>query len=157
MAWQRSPSRRPTSVKAIKAGAIDFLAKPADATSLLAMLRRPAGQRDSAEPEGRKSLDERFSSLTPREREVLPRFVAGRLNRQIAAELGIVEKTIKVQRGKKMDVRTVPDSFASWVLDKLDLEGRRPTLNLRPTTAACRAALQVVDGSFLNRRRDCRR
>jgi FixJ family two-component response regulator len=104
----------PTTVKAMKAGAIDFLAKPADATTLLGAVAQ-AVQRDSEIRRGselRKSLDQRLASLTVREREVLTRVVAGRLNKQIAAELGIVEKTIKVHRGRmmvKMGVRTVAD------------------------------------------------
>ena len=104
----------PTSVKAMKAGAIDFLAKPPDARILLAAVAQ-ALQRDSEarqDRERRKSVERRLSSLTPREREVLTRVVAGRLNKQIAAELGIVEKTIKVHRGRmmvKMGVRTVAD------------------------------------------------
>jgi len=104
----------PASVKAIKAGAIDFLAKPPDASALLAAVAQ-ALQRDSEarhERQRRKIVEQRLSSLTPREREVLTWVVAGRLNKQIAAELGIVEKTIKVHRGRmmeKMGVRTVAD------------------------------------------------
>jgi FixJ family two-component response regulator len=104
----------PASVKAMKAGAIDFLAKPADASMLLAAVEQ-ALRRDSQarEDRGRRTaVEQRLSSLTPREREVLTRVVAGRLNKQIAVELGIVEKTIKVHRGRmmsKMGVRTVAD------------------------------------------------
>ena len=104
----------PASVKAMKAGAIDFLAKPPDASELLAAVAQ-ALQRDSEarhERERRKIVEQRLSRLTPREREVLARVVAGRLNKQIAAELGTVEKTIKVHRGRmmeKMGVRTVAD------------------------------------------------
>jgi FixJ family two-component response regulator len=104
----------PASVKAMKAGAIDFLAKPPDASVLLAAVAQ-ALQRDSEarhERERRKIVEQRISSLTPREREVLTRVVAGRLNKQIAGELGIVEKTIKVHRARvmgKMGVRTVAD------------------------------------------------
>jgi FixJ family two-component response regulator len=104
----------PASVKAMKAGAVDFLAKPPDASGLLAAVAQ-ALQRDSEarhERERRKIVEQRLSSLTPREREVLTWVVAGRLNKQIAAELGIVEKTIKVHRGRmmgKMGVRTVAD------------------------------------------------
>ncbi len=104
----------PASVRAMKAGAIDFLAKPADASILLAAVAQ-ALQRDSQERqdrERRKLVEQRLSSLTPRERAVLTRVVAGRLNKQIAAELGIVEKTIKVHRGRmmgKLGVRTVAD------------------------------------------------
>jgi FixJ family two-component response regulator len=104
----------PASVKAMKAGAIDFLAKPADASMLLAAVEQ-ALRRDceAREDRGRRTaVEQRLSSLTPREREVLTRVVAGRLNKQIAVELGIVEKTIKVHRGRmmsKMGVRTVAD------------------------------------------------
>jgi FixJ family two-component response regulator len=104
----------PQSVKAMKAGAIDFLAKPVDASILLAAVEQ-ALRRDSQtrqDRERRAGVEQRLSSLTPREREVLARVVAGRLNKQIAAELGIVEKTIKVHRGRmmgKMGVRTVAD------------------------------------------------
>src|SRR5271163_1022550 len=104
----------PASVKAMKAGAIDFLAKPADASLLLAAVAQ-ALERDSQarrDRERRMSVEQRLASLTPREREVLTRVVAGRLNKQIAGELGIVEKTIKVHRGRmmgKMGVRTVAD------------------------------------------------
>jgi FixJ family two-component response regulator len=104
----------PASVKAMKAGAIDFLAKPAEASVLLAAVEQ-ALRRDSQarrDRERRVEVEQRLSRLTPREREVLARVVAGRLNKQIAAELGIVEKTIKVHRGRmmgKMGVRTVAD------------------------------------------------
>jgi FixJ family two-component response regulator len=104
----------PKSVKAMKAGAIDFLAKPPDASALLAAVRQ-ALQRDAQarqDRERRNLVEQRLSSLTPREREVLTRVAAGRLNKQIAAELGIAEKTIKVHRGRvmqKMGVRTLAD------------------------------------------------
>jgi FixJ family two-component response regulator len=104
----------PASVKAMKAGAVDFLAKPPDASALLAAvaeaLRRDSeGRRDR---ERRGEVDRRLLRLTPREREVLTKVVAGRLNKQIAGELGIVEKTIKVHRARmmaKMGVRSVAE------------------------------------------------
>jgi FixJ family two-component response regulator len=104
----------PASVKAMKAGAIDFLAKPPDASNLLAAVAQ-AMQRDGEarrDREQRKSLEQRLSALTRREREVLDLVVTGRLNKQIAGDLGTVEKTIKVHRGRmmrKMGVRTVAD------------------------------------------------
>jgi FixJ family two-component response regulator len=104
----------PASVKAMKAGAIDFLAKPPDASNLLAAVAQ-AMQRDGEarrDREQRRSLEQRVSTLTPREREVLDLVVTGRLNKQIAGDLGTVEKTIKVHRGRmmrKMGVRTVAD------------------------------------------------
>ncbi|WP_157018877.1 response regulator transcription factor [Mesorhizobium xinjiangense] len=104
----------PASVKAIKAGAIDFLTKPVEAPALLAAISA-ALVRDlqvRSDANQRQSVECRLASLTAREREVLSHVVAGRLNKQIAAELGIAEKTIKVHRGRmmeKMDVQTVAE------------------------------------------------
>lgn len=104
----------PASVRAMKAGAVDFLTKPAEASVLLDAIKH-ALERDSRaryEVDLRRSVEDRLAKLTPREREVLDQVVAGRLNKQIAYELGTVEKTIKVHRGRmmgKMGVRTVAD------------------------------------------------
>ncbi len=104
----------PTSVQAMKRGAADFLTKPVDEEVLLAAIRN-ALERDRALRGAREELariERRLATLTPREREVLERVVAGRLNKQIAAELGTVEKTIKVHRAsvmQKMGVRTLAD------------------------------------------------
>lgn len=101
----------PASVRAMKAGAVDFLTKPVDADILLAAvdqaLKTDAAGREARE--ARASFDKRLARLTLRERQVLDHVVAGQLNKQIASDLGIVEKTIKVHRGrmmKKMGVRT---------------------------------------------------
>ncbi len=104
----------PASVKAMKAGALDFLEKPVDSEALLAAIGR-ARRVDETRRQAfrdRMDFDGRFARLTPRERQVLDHVVAGRLNKQIAGDLGIVEKTIKVHRGRmmgKMGVRTVAD------------------------------------------------
>jgi FixJ family two-component response regulator len=104
----------PTSVQAMKRGAADFLTKPVDEEVLLAAIRN-AMEKDRALRKAREELariERRLASLTPREREVLERVVDGRLNKQIAAELGTVEKTIKVHRAsvmQKMGVRTLAD------------------------------------------------
>jgi FixJ family two-component response regulator len=94
----------PASVKAMKAGAIDFLTKPVDREKLLAAVRIAIGKDSSwrAEREARDSVASRVASLTPREREVLAGVVAGKLNKQIAAALGTAEKTVKVHRGRVM-------------------------------------------------------
>jgi FixJ family two-component response regulator len=94
----------PASVKAMKAGAIDFLTKPVDREKLLAAVRIAIGKDSSwrAEREARDSVASRVASLTRREREVLAGVVAGKLNKQIAAELGTAEKTVKVHRGRVM-------------------------------------------------------
>lgn len=104
----------PTSVRAMKAGAIDFLTKPVNDDDLLAAIARAEKQdggtrRASAELD---SINARFAILTAREREVMTHVIAGRLNKQIAGDLGTVEKTIKVHRGRvmeKLGVRSVAD------------------------------------------------
>ena len=104
----------PISVEAMKRGAADFLTKPVDDEMLLATIRN-ALEKNRASRTAREELaqtEKRLAMLTAREREVLERVVTGRLNKQIAAELGTVEKTIKVHRAhvmQKMGVRTLAD------------------------------------------------
>ncbi|MBR1190374.1 response regulator transcription factor [Bradyrhizobium sp. AUGA SZCCT0160] len=104
----------PTSVRAMKAGALDFLTKPVKETDLLEAIQR-AKTRDGEQRRADSELDSiqaMISSLTPREREVLGHVVAGRLNKQIAGDLGTAEKTIKVHRGRvmeKLGVRGIAD------------------------------------------------
>jgi len=104
----------PTSVRAMKAGAIDFLTKPVDESDLLAAIER-AAKRDAEARQSHtevESIQARVRTLTPRELEVLTHVVAGRLNKQTAGDLGIAEKTIKVHRARvmqKMGVRTLVD------------------------------------------------
>lgn len=92
------------SVHAMRAGALDFLTKPVNDRDLLAAveeaLRVDAAVR--AAWSTRHSVSERLNTLTRRERQVFEQVVVGRLNKQIAAELGIVEKTIKVHRARVM-------------------------------------------------------
>jgi FixJ family two-component response regulator len=102
----------PTRVKAMKAGAIDYLTKPVDGDALIRAIEA-AFDFDRSAREQRQTMGiyaARFGSLTPREREVMEQVVAGRLNKQIAHDLGTVEKTIKVHRAhimEKMQVRSV--------------------------------------------------
>jgi FixJ family two-component response regulator len=104
----------PASVQAMKHGATDFLTKPVDDTRLIAAIEE-ALARDEAQRRARAERDllaRRLASLTERERQVLERIVAGRLNKQIAAELGTVEKTVKFHRAnlmRKMGVRVAAD------------------------------------------------
>jgi len=90
----------PMSVRAIKAGAVDFLTKPVDHADLVravqAALARSAAQ--SSEHEELTDLSNRLATLTPREREVLEHVITGKLNKQIAADLGTTEQTVKVHR-----------------------------------------------------------
>jgi len=103
-----------TSVTAMKDGAIDFLTKPVSYESLLIAINR-AKERDCKARRDRREradIEAGLGRLTPREREVFTHVVAGRLNKQIAADLGIAEKTIKVHRARmmyKLGVRTVQD------------------------------------------------
>jgi FixJ family two-component response regulator len=106
----------PSTVTAMKGGAIDFLTKPVDEAALLASVER-ALQQDRAnrrEAINHARLVARYESLTPREREVLPLLVSGLLNKQAAFELGITEYTVQIHRGhimRKMEA----DSFATLV------------------------------------------
>jgi len=102
----------PMCARAMKRGAFDFLTKPVDATVLFAAVER-ALEKDEALRKARASralTESRLSTLTAREREVLTHVMAGRLNKQIAADLGTAEKTVKVHRARgmeKMHVRSV--------------------------------------------------
>jgi FixJ family two-component response regulator len=104
----------PQSVQAMKAGAVDFLVKPIQDEELLAAVGR-AIERERTDREDlaqRESINKRLATLTHREIEVLQHIVSGQLNKQIAAELGTVEKTIKVHRARvmaKMDVDSVAE------------------------------------------------
>jgi FixJ family two-component response regulator len=104
----------PTSVRAMKAGAVDFLTKPVNDKDLLGAIAQ-AEEQDMRSRQSRAelaSIQAKVTTLTPREREVLTHVVAGRLNKQIAGDLGTVEKTIKVHRSRMMEklgVRTVAD------------------------------------------------
>jgi len=104
----------PMSVRAMKAGEVDFLTKPVRREALLAAVRA-ALARDAATRairEGLRALRARYESLTPREREVFAGIVAGKLNKQIAAELGTAERTVKAHRAQvmaKMQAESVAD------------------------------------------------
>lgn len=104
----------PTSVRAMKRGALDFLSKPVNDVDLLNAVHT-ALEKDRIAQETRAQLDtiqERLAALTPREREVLNHVVSGQLNKQIASDLGAAEKTIKVHRARvmeKMKVRSVAE------------------------------------------------
>ena len=109
----------PMSVQAMKAGAVDFLTKPFRDQTLLDAVN--AGiERDVAQRAERRVVSEyaeRYASLTPRERQVFRAVALGRLNKQIAYELGISEITVKLHRSgvmKKMQVATVGELIRAW-------------------------------------------
>jgi FixJ family two-component response regulator len=104
----------PTSVEAMKAGAVDFLSKPFKDDEFLAAVNR-ALERAQVKRQRRAEHDEareRFETLTPREHQVLQGVIAGKMNKEIAAELGTSIRTVKVQRGRvmtKMKVTSVAE------------------------------------------------
>jgi len=106
----------PSTVRAMKGGAVDFLTKPVDEEALLSSVERALRQDRASRQEAMEhaKLVARYESLTPREREVLPLLVGGLLNKQAAFELGITEYTVQIHRGhimRKMEA----DSFATLV------------------------------------------
>ena len=93
------------SVRALKAGACDFLEKPVDDNTLLDVIHQAVerNRRARLEQAELRKIERRVRSLSPRERQVLGLLITGMLNKQIAAELGIAEKTIKVHRARVME------------------------------------------------------
>ncbi len=104
----------PMSVQAMKRGALDFLTKPVNDEDLLKAVHAGIAK-DRVARQAKAELDEihqRLATLTPREREVMEHVIAGQLNKQTAADLGTVEKTIKVHRARvmeKMKVQSVAE------------------------------------------------
>ena len=118
----------PMTVRAMKAGAVEFLSKPFRDQDLLDAIHI-ALEKDRARREQEAEiavLRERFESLTPREREVIAMVVAGRLNKQIAAEIGTAENTVKVHRSRAME-KMQAQSLADLVrmVERLQIPARR--------------------------------
>ena len=111
----------PSSVRAMRAGAVDFLTKPVDRDDLLNAVQRAFEQSLVARrtQAAQDHASGRLAMLTPREREVLSHLITGKLNKQIAADLGTVEKTIKVHRARvlrKMNVGSIAELVRLAVL-----------------------------------------
>ena len=118
----------PMTVQAMKAGAVDFLAKPFRDQELLDAVHKAVDQdracRDAQA--GMRELRSRYEELTPREREVMHLVVQGLLNKQIAAELGTSETTVKIHRGqvmRKMEAASLPDLVR--MAERLDLPAQK--------------------------------
>ena len=119
----------PVTVKAMKGGAVDFLPKPFKASNLLGAIREAIkkDERLQASRAETAQVQRRIQTLTPREREVLGLVVKGLLNKQIAAELGAAERTVKVHRGRvmhKMQVQSVADLVRA--VERVKPEGKSP-------------------------------
>jgi len=102
----------PTGIKAMKKGAVDFLLKPADDAVLLKAVKDAISRHAAARARQQECevIMARISSLSPRERQVMEHILRGCMNKEIAADLGIAERTVKVHRGRvmaKMRVRSV--------------------------------------------------
>jgi FixJ family two-component response regulator len=95
----------PTTVRAMKAGAVDFLTKPLDDSKLLAVIASAVARSRvmRSDRDERRALEARIASLTPREREVFPLVARGLPNKKIAGLLGTAEKTVKVHRARVME------------------------------------------------------
>jgi FixJ family two-component response regulator len=135
----------PSSVRALKRGAVDFISKPVGEAELFEAIN-VALERDSALREQRNTItqvQQRVASLTRRETEVLVRVVTGRLNKQIAGELGTQERTIKVHRARvmrKMGVRTLADLV--HLASRIGIGTARPVTE-RPRESSASPAAQL--------------
>jgi FixJ family two-component response regulator len=111
----------PASVRAMKHGAVDYLTKPAHDETLLRAVEEAIARHaaDHAQRNARQAVAARLALLSGREREVLQHVIRGRLNKQIAADLQIALKTVKVHRGRvmeKMGCASVADLVRAWRL-----------------------------------------
>jgi FixJ family two-component response regulator len=138
----------PMSVRAMKGGAVDFLTKPVKREALLNAVRsavaRDARQRTALERT--RVLSWRYNTLTPREREVFVHVVTGKLNKQIAAELGTTERTVKAHRAQvmhKMRVSSLAELVYTAAQLGVGLSRHLPASSGREAAAVAPATLPV--------------
>ena len=112
----------PKSVRAMKAGAVDFLTKPVDAPVLLDAVARAIARdtENRAVRERQRGIRSRYNRLTPREREVFAHLISGQLNKQVGYDLGISERTTKIHRHQVLE-KMEADSIADLVRMAADL------------------------------------
>ncbi len=120
----------PTSVQAMKAGAVEFLTKPFDEQDLLQAIQEAIerDRRTRQQHAKMRELQNRYESLTAREREVMQQVVSGLLNKQVAAELNITEYTVKIHRGRimrKMHAESLADLVR--MAESLEIPSRKPS------------------------------
>ena len=125
----------PKSVDAMRVGAVDFLTKPIDRTRLFAALDQALrlDDRERSERAIRGAIEKRLEELTCRERQVMEHVIRGRLNKQIAADIGVGVKTVKVHRARmlsKMNVRSVAELVQ--LAQKVGIAGAVPILARQP-------------------------
>lgn len=128
----------PVSVRAMKRGALDFMEKPVEDVALLQAVEQAVERHRHALVHNHRlaEIRRRVSALSAREREVLHHVIAGRMNKQIAGDLGIAEKTVKVHRGRvmgKFGVRSVADLVL--LCDELGIAREAPLNRPRPRDA----------------------
>jgi FixJ family two-component response regulator len=124
----------PMSVEAMKAGAVDFLTKPVRDQSLLDAIRTGIERDEAQRAAARRAQEhvERFETLTGRERQVMRELANGRLNKQIAFELGISEVTVKLHRGnvmRKMNAGSIGNLVRAWEMLPASLPEKRAHLD----------------------------
>jgi FixJ family two-component response regulator len=137
----------PMSVEAMKGGAVDFLEKPVDGEALLAAIHRAADRSHAlkASRDEMIAIKRRYERMTPRERQVFILVTAGSLNKQIAFDLGVAERTVKVHRGRAME-KMEADSLAQLVR-------MAQLLGVHTVAEPARAARSGPDGNDRSRSR----